>query len=259
MHGVVFHEQYVCVCVCVCVAMTDGSGDSDCFVAEPWKWEHARGPFGGAIVSQAMAAVGVNASCVPGDRDACVRCGDCYIGWGFTRLCATQCARTVDRKKALHSIHCHFLAPRAGPLAYGVTRLRDGGSFSTRTCTVKCASGVPVGFAVASFHVDEPSRLDHSVPMVCVWCGVRRAAHCHCMWWPVRTLGAASHVRTHQPAAAPPEELDSVETIVARLEADAHVSESVSGCAQAAAAGEAHCGGHPSRAALRLYRRVFLH
>ncbi|MEO0798022.1 MAG: acyl-CoA thioesterase II [Pseudomonadota bacterium] len=66
--------------------------------------------------------------------------------------------RTVDPdRRFAHSMHCYFLLggdPKA-PIIYDVERIRDGGSFTTRT--VKAIQhGRPIFTMTASFHKQEP-------------------------------------------------------------------------------------------------------
>ena len=73
--------------------------------------------------------------------------------------------RTVPGRPA-HSLHGYFMLPGdpETPIDYGVERLRDGGSFSTRRC-VASQRGRPIFALSASFHTDEPEALDHGAAM----------------------------------------------------------------------------------------------
>ncbi len=74
--------------------------------------------------------------------------------------------RTVDDGRKLHSLHAYFLrpgAPRAA-LRHQVTRVRDGGSFSTRQVAVS-QDGEPILTAVLSFARDEPGLGQQTIVM----------------------------------------------------------------------------------------------
>jgi acyl-CoA thioesterase-2 len=72
--------------------------------------------------------------------------------------------RTVPADRPLHSIHAYFLVggQPADPVTYTVTRLRDGGSFSTRRVIADQGQGA-IFAMMASFHAGEPG-LTHAVP-----------------------------------------------------------------------------------------------
>jgi len=73
--------------------------------------------------------------------------------------------RTVERQRIAHSLHAYFLQPGdlARPIIYGVERVRDGGSFTTRRVTAT-QHGRAMFVMSASFHKVEPG-LDHQEPM----------------------------------------------------------------------------------------------
>ncbi len=74
-------------------------------------------------------------------------------------------ARTVNGDRVAHSLHSYFL--RAGdpnaPVLYQVSRIRDGGSFTTRHVQ-GIQHGRPIFDLSASFQVQEPG-LEHQVGM----------------------------------------------------------------------------------------------
>ena len=73
---------------------------------------------------------------------------------------------TVDPDRATHSLHAYFL--RAGeassPIDFRVTRVRDGGSYSTRRVTAE-QGGRAILELTASFQVTEPG-FTHQVPQL---------------------------------------------------------------------------------------------
>src|SRR5215470_3568782 len=73
--------------------------------------------------------------------------------------------RTVPPERVAHSLHAYFLQPGdlARPIIYGVERVRDGGSFSTRRVTAT-QKGRAMFVMSVSFHKREPG-LDHMVAM----------------------------------------------------------------------------------------------
>src|SRR5262245_35109028 len=78
--------------------------------------------------------------------------------------------RTVPAERVAHSLHAYFLQPGdlTRPILYGVERVRDGGSFTTRRVTAT-QHGRAMFVMAVSFHKLEPG-LDHqdnmpSVPM----------------------------------------------------------------------------------------------
>jgi acyl-CoA thioesterase II len=73
--------------------------------------------------------------------------------------------RTVPRERVAHSLHAYFLQPGDlhRPIIYGVDRVRDGGSFSTRRVTAT-QHGRAMFVMSVSFHKLEPG-LDHQEPM----------------------------------------------------------------------------------------------
>ncbi|MFJ6652504.1 acyl-CoA thioesterase [Microbacterium sp. NPDC091313] len=74
-------------------------------------------------------------------------------------------ARTLPPERVVHSMHGYFL--RAGdassPVTFGVDRIHDGRSFSTRR-TQAYQGGLPIFSSIASFQDDDPG-LDHQAPM----------------------------------------------------------------------------------------------
>lgn len=64
--------------------------------------------------------------------------------------------RTIANNRVLHSLHAYFLEPGNLdiPIQYGVTVLRDGGSFSVRRVTANQADKV-IFILAASFHKQE--------------------------------------------------------------------------------------------------------
>lgn len=90
----------------------------------------ARGAFGGHIVGQALVA----------------------------------CFRTVDAKKVVHSFHSYFVLPADAdmPIVYTVKRLRDGRSFTTRSCVAR-QGGRTIFCCMASFHRPEVPKFRFQV------------------------------------------------------------------------------------------------
>ncbi|XP_012693959.1 acyl-coenzyme A thioesterase 8 [Clupea harengus] len=75
-------------------------------------------------------------------------------------------AKSVTEHLFAHSLHCYFV--RAGdprvPVLYQVERTRDGRSFSVRS--VKAIQhGQPILICQASFHLQQPSTLEHQFTM----------------------------------------------------------------------------------------------
>jgi acyl-CoA thioesterase II len=73
--------------------------------------------------------------------------------------------RTVPPERIAHSMHAYFLQPGdlAKPIIYGVDRVRDGGSFTTRRVTAT-QHGRAMFVMSVSFHKVEPG-LDHQIAM----------------------------------------------------------------------------------------------
>jgi acyl-CoA thioesterase-2 len=73
--------------------------------------------------------------------------------------------RTVPAERVAHSLHAYFLQPGdlTRPIIYGVDRVRDGGSFTTRRVTAT-QHGRAMFVMSVSFHKAEPG-LDHQDPM----------------------------------------------------------------------------------------------
>jgi acyl-CoA thioesterase-2 len=74
-------------------------------------------------------------------------------------------ARTLPPERVVHSMHGYFLRPgdATAPVTFGVDRIHDGRSFSTRR-TQAYQGGVPIFSAIASFQ-DDDEGLDHQAPM----------------------------------------------------------------------------------------------
>lgn len=74
-------------------------------------------------------------------------------------------SRTMPDDRRAHSMHGYFLRPgdASQPVTFGVDRIHDGRSFSTRR-TQGYQSGVPIFSAIASFQTSDPG-LDHQEPM----------------------------------------------------------------------------------------------
>ncbi len=79
----------------------------------------------------------------------------------FGGLVASQAAlaalQTVDRERALHSLHAYFLRPgsHGAPLTFAVDRIRDGRSFTTRRVVVRQQDEAIFNLS-ASFALPEP-------------------------------------------------------------------------------------------------------
>ena len=73
--------------------------------------------------------------------------------------------RTVPAERIAHSLHAYFLLPGdlARPIIYGVERVRDGGSFTTRRVTAT-QHGRAMFVMSVSFHRQE-TGLEHQRPM----------------------------------------------------------------------------------------------
>ncbi|MGL4489482.1 MAG: acyl-CoA thioesterase II [Rhizobiaceae bacterium] len=73
--------------------------------------------------------------------------------------------RTVAPDRHVHSLHCYFMRPGdpSIPIVYEVSRLRDGGSFTTRS-VVALQLGKAIFSLSASFQSDE-AGLEHQMPM----------------------------------------------------------------------------------------------
>jgi len=73
--------------------------------------------------------------------------------------------RTVPADRRIHSLHAYFLRPGnpAHPIEYGVDRIRDGGSFTTRR-VVASQLGHAIFSLAGSFQMPEPG-LDHQFAM----------------------------------------------------------------------------------------------
>lgn len=73
--------------------------------------------------------------------------------------------RTVDGDRPIHSLHGYFLRPGdvRQPITFGVDRIHDGRSFSTRRVQAY-QSGLPIFSMIASFQVPAEG-LDHQEPI----------------------------------------------------------------------------------------------
>ena len=73
--------------------------------------------------------------------------------------------RTVERERAVHSLHSYFIRPGdpSVPIVYQVDRVRDGRSFSTRRTTAM-QHGKVIFTLSASFQVDQPG-IEHGSQM----------------------------------------------------------------------------------------------
>ncbi|QRK06323.1 acyl-CoA thioesterase II [Archangium violaceum] len=77
-------------------------------------------------------------------------------------------SQTVAPERHVHSLHGYFLRPGDAslPVVYTVTRVRDGGSFTTRSVTA-IQKGQPIFTMMASFQGDEPG-FEHQAKMPAV-------------------------------------------------------------------------------------------
>lgn len=88
----------------------------------------------------------------------------------FGGLVAAQCVlaagRTVAEERKLHSLHLYFLRPGAAgvPIELVVERIRDGGSYSTRSVRA-LQRGAPILSAMSSFARDESGLSQQSISM----------------------------------------------------------------------------------------------
>lgn len=73
--------------------------------------------------------------------------------------------RTVEPDRHVHSLHCYFIRPAdpSIPIVYEVTRMRDGGTFTTRS-VVAIQHGEAIFSLSASFQSDEVG-LEHQISM----------------------------------------------------------------------------------------------
>lgn len=83
------------------------------------------------------------------------------IGQALVAAC-----RTVEDSRAPHSLHAYFILPGDPkvPVIYEVDRLRDGKSFTTRRVTA-IQHGAAIFSMMVSFHREEPSDIEHQMPM----------------------------------------------------------------------------------------------
>ncbi|TAK46800.1 MAG: acyl-CoA thioesterase II [Xanthobacteraceae bacterium] len=82
------------------------------------------------------------------------------IGQALVAAC-----RTVEGR-APHSLHAYFILPGDPkvPIIFEVDRLRDGKSFTTRRVTA-IQHGEAIFSMMVSFHREEPSDIEHQMPM----------------------------------------------------------------------------------------------
>lgn len=75
-------------------------------------------------------------------------------------------ARTVESDRTPHSLHGYFLRPGDAtmPVVYGVDRVRDGGSFTTRNVRA-VQKGQTIFTAMISFQIAEPG-FEHQEPVM---------------------------------------------------------------------------------------------
>ncbi len=78
----------------------------------------------------------------------------------------TAATRTVEKSHPAHSLHAYFLRPGdvGAPILYQVSRIRDGGSFTTRH-VLAIQHGRPIFDMSASFHIEEPG-FEHQSTML---------------------------------------------------------------------------------------------
>jgi len=91
--------------------------------------------------------------------------GGAMFGGQLAAQSLVAASRTVRPELQVHSLHAYFIRPGAvpGPVEFVVDRLRDGGSFSTRSVSV-AQDGRELARVMFSFHVDEPSE-SYQLPM----------------------------------------------------------------------------------------------
>lgn len=92
------------------------------------------------------------------------------VGWqrvfgGLVIAQALVAACRTVANRAPHSLHGYFMLPGdpSVPIVYEVERLRDGGSFTTRSC-IAVQHGRPIFSLSASFQASDLG-LDHAAPM----------------------------------------------------------------------------------------------
>lgn len=75
-------------------------------------------------------------------------------------------ARTIRPEMTLHSLHCYFLLAgnRDRPILYKVTRVRDGGSYSTRQVHAQ-QNGKVIFTMMLSYQVPEPLQPTFAIPL----------------------------------------------------------------------------------------------
>jgi len=89
----------------------------------------------------------------------------------FGGLIAAQALRAAQRTtpvdRPVHSLHSYFIRPGRWntPVVYDVSRLRDGGSFTTREVTA-LQDGEAIYSVLISFHAPEPGPEQSSPPTV---------------------------------------------------------------------------------------------
>jgi acyl-CoA thioesterase II len=92
------------------------------------------------------------------------RTADRVFGGAVAAQAVLAAGRTVDPARRLHSLHAYFLRPGDAslPTEYGVTAVRDGGSYTTRQVTTE-QGGRTTLLLTASFSLPEDGW-EHQVP-----------------------------------------------------------------------------------------------
>jgi acyl-CoA thioesterase II len=85
--------------------------------------------------------------------------GGAMFGGQLAAQALAAATRTVRPELRVHSLHTYFLRPGRvpGSAEFHVDALRDGGSFSTRSVSVR-QGDVELARVMLSFHVEEPSE-----------------------------------------------------------------------------------------------------
>ncbi len=116
-----------------------------------WKPSRARGVFGGQVIAQALAAASLTVAARPPKKvvDA-----------------ATGKEEEQDRTPVLHSMHCYFLlaGDPTRPILYQVQRVRDGGSYVTRSVSAS-QRGRVIFVLFSSYQVPEPKQPRFAIPL----------------------------------------------------------------------------------------------
>ncbi|KDN39161.1 Thioesterase/thiol ester dehydrase-isomerase [Tilletiaria anomala UBC 951] len=97
-----------------------------------WTPSRARGVFGGQVIAQALSAA----------------------------------RNTVREGPVLHSMHCYFLlaGDETIPIIYTVKRVRDGGSYVTRSTTAS-QRGKTIFILISSYQIPEPEQPTFAIPL----------------------------------------------------------------------------------------------